>query len=463
MKYDLAVIGSGPAGQKAALAGAQYGLKTVIIDRRERKVGGVSLHAGTIPSKTLREAVLYVTDTGQQRIYGEERNTESVTIDRLVSRVDSVLSHELDILEKQFKEKGVDVVYGQASFINEKTLEIRNHMHRKTGEIEADKILIATGSVPRHPVQVPFDYLRIFDSNFIFSSKSRLSKLPESMIVYGAGVIGLEYATMFAAMGVKVWLADKYDSILPFIDSELVDLLTTYLKDMGITFLLGERYDRIGIDGNGKAEIVLSEHGSISADVLLFSKGREPCVEPLNLKNAGVKLNENGYIDVDCCFRTATPNIMACGDVIGFPCLASASAEQGRRAIFFSVKGEQDSCRQLIYPMAIYTIPEISSFGMREEEVKARNIPYGVAKASFSEVARATISGDDRGLLKMIYHKETCELLGIHLIGNQSSEILHIGQVAMEAGIKLSFFAENVFNYPTWAEAYRTAAVNALT
>lgn len=463
MKYDLAVIGSGPAGQKAALAGAQNGLKTVVIDRRERKVGGVSLHAGTIPSKTLREAVLYVTDTGQQRIYGEERSRDEITIDKLISRVDSVLSHELDILENQFKDKGVEVVYGQASFKDSHTLEIRNHMHRKTGEIEADRILIATGSVPRHPLQVPFDFLRIFDSNFIFSSKSRLNKLPESMIVYGAGVIGLEYATMFAAMGVKVWLADKYETLLPFIDNEIIDLLISYLKDMGITFLMGERYNRIGIDENGKAQIELSESGNISADVLLFSKGRKPCVEPLELEKAGVKLNENGYIDVDCCFRTATPHIMACGDVIGFPCLASASAEQGRRAISYAVKGEEDSCRQLIYPMAIYTIPEISSFGLREEEVVAKGIPYGVAKASFSEVARATISGDDRGLLKMIYHKDTLELLGIHLIGHQSSEILHIGQVAMEAGIKLNFFAENVFNYPTWAEAYRTAAVNALT
>lgn len=462
-RYDVAVIGSGPAGERAAIQCAKKSKKVVVIDRREYKLGGVSLHSGTIPSKTLREAVLYLKGMRRRKIYGQSRRfNESITLHDLLERVEIIRSHELKIKESQLNKNGIDVIYGQASFKDSHALEVKSRVGETTAAIQADIIFIATGTIPRHPDDVTFDYKTILDSNFIFSSKSRVDKLPRSLLVYGAGVIGSEYAAMFAALGANVWLMDNHKTLFPFLDQSIVSALKEELKEMGIRLLLGESYASISVTAEGKGRVETRDGNVIETDAVLFSKGRIPCIDPLKLEHAGVELTDRKLVKVNEQFRTSTANIYACGDVIGFPALASTSAEQGRLAARYALGLEIRYDRPELLPIAIYTIPEMSQIGKTEQELAEAGIPYEKGLAYYYEIAKAAIAGDDFGLIKILFHPKTKEIFGVHIIGDQAAELIHIGQLVMTFGGKLESFIQNVFNYPTWAEGYKIAALNGL-
>lgn len=461
--YDIAIIGSGPAGQRAAIQAAKKGSKVVVIDRRAYKLGGVSLHTGTIPSKTLREAVLYLRGMRRKKIYGEShRFKNDITLDSLMERVERILSYELKIIEAQLAKNGIHTLYGQASFLDSHTLAVHDREGEKIAEVAADKIIIATGTIPRHAPDVPFDYEVIFDSNFMFSHKSKLKTLPKTLIVYGAGVIGSEYAVMFAALGCKVWLMDNHKELFPFLDNKIVQLLTDHMEKMDLTLMMGHPYKSIEVTPEGKGKLETQDGTVVEAEAILFSKGRVPCVDPLNLGAAGVELTGNKLIKVNETYRTSVENIYACGDVIGFPALASTSSEQGRVTARFALGLEIKHHKPELFPFAIYTIPEISFIGKTEEQLKKENIPYEKGIAYYYEVAKAAIAGDDTGALKILFHPETLDVLGVHIIGDQAAEIIHIGQLVMTFNGKLDSFIKNVFNYPTWAEAYKVAALNGI-
>lgn len=461
--YDAVIIGSGPAGISAAIQCAKAGKKTVVIDRREFKLGGVSLHTGTIPSKTLREAVLYLKGMRRSKIYGKShRFNENITLKDLLERVDIILMHELQVIASQLRQYHIDIIYGQSSFCDPFHLDIHNHAGEKLAHLKADLIFIATGTIPRHPEDVPVDYKTILDGNFIFSHKSKLEELPQSLIVYGAGVIGSEYAAMIAALGAKVWLVDSFAQLFPFVDSETVAVLLEQFAKLGINMQMGHTYKTISTTPNGKARLETQDGVVFEADTLLFSKGRVPCVDPLLLDNANVAITETKLIKVDEHYRTTVPHIYACGDVIGFPALASTSTEQGRVAARFALNLEISYNRPELFPIAIYTIPEIAMIGKTEAQLIKENIPYEKGISNYHDIAKAAISGDDTGLIKLLFHKETRELLGVHIVGDQAAEIVHIGQLVMTLKGNLDTIIQNVFNYPTWAEGYKVAALNGI-
>ncbi len=463
MKYDIVVIGSGPAGQKAAIQSAKEGRKTLVIDRRNYKLGGVSLHSGTIPSKTLREAVLYLKGLKRKKIYGKSRRfSDTIALSDLMERVEIILEYELKIIEEQFKRNGIDVVYGQASFLDRNRLIVRDRDQKDIMEISANKVIIATGTVPRHPSDIEFDYQVIFDSNFIFSTKSKLKSLPKSLIVYGAGVIGSEYAAMFAALGCNVRLIDNHPSLFPYLDREIVEILMATFEQYGVTITLGSPYRDITVSDKGRGVIRLENGQVFEADAILFSKGRIPCVAPLELDSIGVQTSERKTIKTNENYETSIRDIFACGDVIGFPALASTSAEQGRVAGSSAVGLDIDQHSPDLFPAAIYTIPEISYIGKTEEQLVRENTPYQAGIAYFNEVAKAAIAGDDTGMLKILFDPVSLNILGIHIIGEQAAEIVHIGQMVMAFKGTLDCFIHNVFNYPTWAEAYKVAALNGI-
>jgi len=460
--FDIAVIGSGPAGQKAALYSARHGKKVVVIDRRSFKVGGVSLHTGTIPSKTLREAVLYLTGLRHRHIYGEDYSvSKKVTLPDLLKRVDAIIEHELAVLEAQFTGSGISVVYGQAEFISENQLKISDFSGNVVKKLSADKIIIATGTIPRHPEGIDFDYEVIFDSNFIFSSKSKLKELPNSLIVLGGGVIGCEYAAMFAALGCEVTLIDKNNKILSYLDNEINSYLLQQMLDINVDLQFGSNYKTISKLEKGQGQVELENGKVFTADAVLFAMGRTPCIKPLHIENTAIKLGARGVIQVDDNYKS-TENIYACGDIIGFPALASTSAEQGRVTARNAMGLDVSSHRPELFPFAIYTIPELSVIGKTEQELKSEGVNYGSGTAYYYEIAKATIKAGSSGMLKLLFEKNTLEILGVHVIGDQAAEIIHIGQTVMALHGNLTYFIENVFNYPTWAEAYKVAAIKGM-
>ncbi len=462
-RYEIAVIGSGPSGQRAAIQAAKAGKKVVVIDNRILKLGGVSLHTGTIPSKTLREAVLYIKGLKRKYVYGSTSVERSeIALGDLTEKVDSILKYEVKVIERQFKRNGVDVIYGEAVFEDKLNVNIFDLEGNITESIKADKYIIATGTHPRRPDDIKFDYNVIFDSDFIFSHKSTIKQLPESLIVYGAGVIGMEYAGMFAALGCEVTIVDTHKEMFPFIDRDIVALLKKFYIDLGVKFNFNESYKSFEVTKGGKGKLLTESGKLFEADVILFSKGRVPAIENLKIKDVGVDTGSRGTIKVNEMFQTSVENIYACGDVIGFPALASTSSEQGRRAARFSIGLEADQGIDENFPFAIYSIPELSSIGKNVQELEKENVPFETGIAYYNEIAKAAISGDDRGALKILFDPSTKKILGIHIIGEQAAEIVHIGQVVMKTGENLDFFIKNIFNYPTWAEAYRVAAFNGL-
>ncbi|PYS99753.1 MAG: Si-specific NAD(P)(+) transhydrogenase [Acidobacteria bacterium] len=437
-KYEMIVIGSGPAGQRAAIQGAKLGKRVALVERRE-VVGGACINTGTIPSKSMREAVMHLSGYQYQSIYGMNyRVKENITIADLSFRVQHVVKTEIDVTQAQLSRNGVDVVYGAASFKDPTHIQV-NSARGQSDEYEADIIVIATGTRPAESPNVPINNKTIINSDQIFS----LAELPKTLIVVGGGVIGVEYASMFAALGVRVVLIEKMPKLLGFADQEIVEALCYHLRDNRVTLRLNEEVASVEETADGSVVANLKSNKKVSGDALLYAVGRQGNVDDLNLAAAGLEADARGRISVDADYRTKQPNIYAVGDVIGFPCSKLHSDPAS-------------------YPYGIYTIPEISFVGKTEEQLTDEDAPYEVGVAFYREIARGQIRGDTTGRLKIIFHRETREVLGVHIIGEGASEILHIGQAVMILKGTMDYFINTVFNYPTLAECYKAAAFNGL-
>jgi NAD(P) transhydrogenase len=455
LKSDFAVIGSGPSGQKGAIQAAKLGKKVVLIEKGIVP-GGFCLNSGTIPSKSLREAIIDLTRYNERSFYGSSCLRE-VTIGDLNYRLNTVLEGERAVLLRQFKKNRITFIQGKASFESSHILLVSDEMGNPLYRVEAEKILIGTGSVPRNPIHVPFDDEVILDSNRLLE----IDRVPNSMIVLGGGVIGAEYASFFAALGCKVFVLDKKDRLLPLLDAEIGMHLQAGLREIGLEFMPRKIPSRIERDGN-QAKVFCEDGTIYTAETLLYALGREAYVKELNIEKAGIQLNEMGLIPVNDCFQTNIPHIYAAGDVIGYPSLASTGMEQGRLAARHAF-GAATHKFPTFFPIGIYTIPEISCCGYTEEELQTKGISYEVGRAYYYEIARSHIAGSSHmGLLKLIFDKKSLEVLGAHILGRNATEVIHIGQVAMTFGAKIDYFVDQVFNYPTFAEGYRIAALNGL-
>ena len=455
--YDLIVIGSGPAGQKAAVAAAKGGFRVALVEQRQ-VLGGVCLHTGTIPSKTLREAVLYFTGHGLHGLYGESyRVKDRITLEDLTTRVNHVIRSELDVLADQMRRNGVDMHFGVARFTAPGELVVQN----KGGSdipLKGKRFIIAVGTRPARPAHIPFTPQRIIDSDEILG----LDEIPRTLTVVGGGVIGSEYASIFAALGVEVTLVEKRDRLLEFADREIVDSLVYHMREANMTLRLGETVSQVRIDERDRVVTELESGKRIISDRLLFSIGRQGATDGLNLEAVGLQADERGRLKVDENYRTAVEQIYAAGDVIGFPSLASTSMAQGRLAASHAL-GIPHKDFSTLYPYGIYTIPEISMVGQTEEQLTADRVPYEIGIARYDELVKGHMLGDETGMLKLLFHRETGELLGVHGIGDRATEIIHIGQAVMAHGGKMEYFINSVFNYPTLAEAYKVAAFDGLS
>jgi NAD(P) transhydrogenase len=454
-KYDLIVIGSGPAGQRAAIQGAKLGKRVAVVEKRE-VVGGACVNTGTIPSKTMREAVMHLSGYQYHNIYGMNyRVKEKITMADLSFRVQHVIKTEIDVMQAQLSRNGVDLLIGTASFSDPHRIHIENS--RGQSEYEADFIIIASGTRPAVSPLVPLNNRTIVSSDHVLD----IPEIPKTLIVVGGGVIGVEYASMFAALGVRIILIEKRPRLLEFADSEMIEALCYHLRDSRVTLRLGEEVASVEEMPDGTVVANLESKKKISGDALLYSIGRQGNVDDVNLPAAGLEADDRGRIRVDQTYRTAQPHIYAVGDVIGFPALASVSMEQGRIAAgqIFGVNIQSDPAN---YPYGIYTIPEISFVGKTEEQLTDEDVPYEVGVAYYREIARGQIRGDTTGRLKLIFHRETKEILGVHIIGEGASEILHIGQAVLILKGTVEYFINTVFNYPTLAECYKAAAFNGL-
>jgi len=452
----MLVIGSGPAGQKAAIQAAKLDKRVVLIERKT-VLGGVSVNTGTIPSKTFREAVLDLSGYRERAFYGVSYTVkQNITIEDLLLRTDQVIRHEIDLTRLQLTRNQVEVVAATASFEDAHTVRLDYADSRGQRLVSADKIVIATGTEATMDPHIPFDGRRIITSDDIL----RLDRLPRTLAVVGAGVVGCEYASMFATLGVRVTLIDKRPRLLPFVDAEVVDSLAYQLREARVTLRLGEDVSNIEPvhDEHGdRVRIHLESGKQVVAEKALYSIGRTGNTARLNLRSAGLEADDRGRLKVNEHYQTSVSNIYAVGDLIGFPSLASTSMEQGRLAACHAFDVEAKTVPEL-FPYGIYTIPEISMVGKTEEELTHDGVPYEVGKARYREIARGQIIGDSTGLLKILFRTDTRELLGVHIIGEGSSELVHIGQAVMSFGGKIDYFVNTVFNYPTLAECYKNAA-----
>jgi NAD(P) transhydrogenase len=452
--YDLLVIGSGPGGQKAAIAAAKLDRRVAVVERPEM-LGGVCVNTGTIPSKTLREAILYLTGAGQREIYGQSyRVKEDITVADLTARITHVVSRENDVVRSQLSRNQVTIIQGMAYFVGPHAIEI-DDLGGRTRKVTADKIVVATGTKPARPSSVAFDDKTIIDSDGI----NHLEKVPRSMVVVGAGVIGMEYASMFAALGCKVTVVEKRDRMLEFCDEEVVEALKYHLRDLAVTFRFGETVASVESHPDG-AITVLRSGKKIPASMVLYSAGRQGMTDSLNLPAAGLTADERGRITVDEFFRTKVEHVYAVGDVIGFPALAATSMEQGRLAAMHAF-GEAISTTEIPQPIGIYSIPEISFVGKTESELTDACVPFEVGVSRYRELARGQIVGDSYGVLKLLVSPLDRKLLGVHVFGTQATELIHIGQAVMGCGGTVDYLVDAVFNYPTLSEAYKVAALDA--
>ncbi len=458
--YDLLVIGSGPAGQRAAIQAAKLNKRVAVIERK-MIIGGVCINTGTIPSKTLREAVLHLSGYREHSLYGASYTVkQNITMADLLYRTDHVIQHELDIVRHQLLRNRVELVSAEASFVDANTVRLKYVDGRGWRDVTAAHTVIATGTRATKSDRIPFDGKRIFLSDDLL----QLDHLPRTLTVVGAGVIGLEYASIFAALGVRVTIIDKRRRLLPFVDAEIIDSLTYHLNQERAIMRLGEEVNMIEpiTDDHGdRVKIHLLSGKQIITEMALYSIGRTGATRSLNIEAVGLQTDERGLLKVNEHYQTNIPNIYAVGDVIGFPSLASTSMEQGRLAACHAFGVPTHSSPQL-FPYGIYTIPEISTVGHNEEELTEQGMPYEVGKAQYREIARGQIIGDQTGLLKLIFHLDTHELLGVHIIGEGASELVHIGQAVMAFQGKVEYFINNVFNYPTLAECYKTAAFDGI-
>jgi len=455
-EYDLVVIGSGPAGQKGAICAAKMRKKVAIIDRK-KSVGGVCVHTGTIPSKTLREAVLYLSGFRQRTFYGRGYALKDrIAMSDLIFRAESVMAREVEVIKSQLRRNYVTILDGDARFLDPNTLEIRNDEGAQL--VRGQHILIACGTRPAHSADIPVDGKRIFDSDQVHC----LEEIPRDLIVVGAGIIGLEYASMFATLGVKVTLLDQRPILLDFVDREIVESLCFQLRQLGTVFRLGEKVVSVGFDEErNRVFAKLASGKNVHGQGLLYTIGRQANGDLLNLESTGLSAENRGKLSVNEHFQTTVPHIYAAGDVIGFPALASTSMEQGRLASCHMF-GKPGKMPPNLIPYGIYTIPEISMVGQTEEQLTKENINYEVGLARYAELAKGQMLGDDQGLLKLVFDPDTLKLLGVHAIGDRAAEIIHIGQVVLTLGANIEYFRDAVFNYPTLAEAYKVAALDGL-
>jgi NAD(P) transhydrogenase len=453
--FELLVIGSGPAGQKAAIQAAKARRRVLLIERR-RHLGGVSVNTGTIPSKTIREAVVYLTGLSQRGVYGQDyRLKDEIAIEDLALRTRQVVERERSVIRDQLLRNHVTLLEGEASFVDPHTVEVveRSGAERR---VSAQTIIVATGSEPAHPADVAFDGRSVLDSDDIVL---RLNRIPRTLVVVGAGVIGVEFASMFAALGTKVTVVDGRATMLDFCDQEIVEALRFHLRDLGVTFRFGELVTRVDTHGD-ETLTTLASGKHIAAEVVFYSAGRQGATSRLRLENTGLEADARGRIAVGPTYRTAVDHIYAAGDVIGFPSLASTSAEQGRLASAEACGFDVRPVGEL--PFGVFSIPEIGYIGKTELELTEAAIPYEVGVSYYRELARGQILGDTHGLVKLLVSPQDHRLLGIHALGAGATEVVHIGQAVMGLGGTVDFLVESVFNYPTLAEAYKVAALDAV-
>jgi NAD(P) transhydrogenase len=454
-QYDLLVIGTGPAGQKAAVQAAKLGKKVGIIERKE-VVGGVCTNTGTIPSKSLREAVLYLSGFRQRTLYGAEyRLKNTITIEDLAFRTNHIIKNEIEIVQNQMARNRIDLIYGMASFLDPHRLLIKQA--GASDEHRAHAIIIAVGTEPARPTEIPFDEGTIIDTDGFL----RLNHIPTSITIVGGGVIGTEYASILAMMGVPVTLIDKQPRLLEFVDAQIVGALQQQMADIGVTIYHDEEAIAIRKGTDGKVTASLKHRPPITTSTLMYAIGRIGATKHLNLEAIGIVPDSRGRVVVNENFQTAIPHIYAAGDVIGFPALASTSMQQGRHAACHAF-GHPDQTDTDLLPYGIYAIPEISMVGRNEEELTKAEIPYGVGIAHYREIARGQLIGDQTGMLKLLFHRYTRALLGVHIIGEGATELIHIGQAIMAYKGKIDYFIDTVFNYPTLAECYKVAALDGI-
>ena len=453
--YDMLVLGSGPGGQKAAIAAAKLGRRAAVIERRNM-VGGVCINTGTIPSKTLREAVLYLTGLNMRELYGQNyRVKEDITVQDLLGRTQHVIGREIEVIRSQLHRNGVDLIDGTARLVDQHTVVVSAD-GQADRLVSGERIVIATGTRPARPEHVAFDERQILDSDGILT----LDAIPRSMVVVGAGVIGIEYASMFAALGTRVTVVEQRDRMLDFCDSEVVEALKFHLRDLSVSFRFGEKVSGVAAGERGTVT-TLASGKRIPADMVMYSAGRQGATAELDLPAAGLAADERGRIAVDAHYRTSVGHIYAVGDVIGFPALAATSMEQGRLAAHHAF---DEPARSLVdlHPYGIYTIPEISYCGQSEDALTTSSVPYEVGISRYRELARGQIIGDSYGMLKLLVSTDTRRLLGVHVFGSHATELVHLGQAIMTCGGTVDQLVDTVFNYPTLSEAYKVAALDAV-
>ncbi len=453
--FDLVVIGSGPAGEKGAEQAAQFGKKVALIERAEH-LGGAGINTGTVPSKTLRETALYFSGLRQRGLYGIDYSLrEGLSVREFMHREHIVVGNERRLVSRSVDRYKITRVHGPASFKDPHTV----HVDGPNGgrDLGGEVILIATGSAPYRPPEIPFDDVLVCDSDSLLQMK----RIPRKMGVMGGGVIGVEYASIFAALGVQVALIEARDRILPFVDSEMIERLMDKLQGLGVTFVLNAHIAAVK-PGHGEVTFTLADGGSRLFDMALIAAGRQSNVEGLGLDKVGVKIGARGLVLVNENFQTSVPHIYAAGDVIGFPALAATSMEQARVAMTHALGAGYEQRVSPVLPLAVYAIPEISMVGMTEDECKKKNVPYLVGRGSYEDNARGQIIGDMSGMIKLIFSPADKKLLGAHLIGEMASELIHLAAHVITEGGALDEFINAVYNYPTLTDLYKSAAYDGL-
>jgi NAD(P) transhydrogenase len=454
--YDLVVLGSGPAGEKGAAQAAYFGKRVALVERAQY-VGGAAINTGTIPSKTLRETALYFSGLRQRGLYGIDYSLrEGLTVKDFMHREHVVVEQQRETIRQNLERHNIDVVRGTGTILNPHTVQVRTDTG-EVRELSTAFILIATGSSPYHPPDVPFDGVRIYDSDSIL----QMQFIPKTMAVIGGGVIGSEYASVFSALGVQVTLVESRGRLLPTVDSEISRRLQAQLEQIGLRFVFGDPVTSIVVS-NDHVHLELKNSGRLECDIALFAAGRQSNIQELGLEALGVELGSRGLIRVNQHYQTNVPTIYAAGDVIGFPALASTSMEQARVAVVHAFKLLYKEQLSPVLPYAIYTVPEIAMAGLTEEECIAKGIPYLVGRAEYARNPRGQIIGETHGMLKLIFSPTDKKLLGVHHIGELSSELVHIGAHALFDGDTIDEFIMAVYNYPTLADAYKYAAYDGL-
>ena len=453
--YDMLVIGSGPAGQKAAIQAAKVGKKVAVIERK-KVAGGICINVGTIPSKSLREAVMFLSGVRQRSLYGASyRVKKDISFEDLARSCDHVVKAEQEVIQNQLIRNSVDFIVGVASFVDPHRIAIKQES--EANEHTADYIVIACGTESSRPADIPFDGESIIDSDGLLS----LKQLPKSITIVGAGVIGCEYACILATLGIPVVLVEKRPRLLEFVDSEIIESLQYQMRNIGVTLRFNEEVIGVQKSADTSVSIHLKSGKRIGAPLLMYSVGRIGTTKALNLDSIGIQADDRGRLKVNANYQTDVPHIYAVGDVVGFPALASTSMQQGRHAACHAFSLTCETSSHLL-PYGIYTIPEMSMVGRNEDELTRDGVPYEIGVARYREIARGQIIGDTVGMLKLLFHSETRVLLGVHVIGEGATELVHIGQAVMAHGGKLDYFVDTVFNYPTLAECYKVAALAAL-